>query len=71
MRPGRVYMPSSNSHIYENGYDMARELIGRQAQDECYLTVNHEWNGDIDSLTLDDLNVLGYDPLETMKVRVN
>ena len=71
MRPGRVYMPSSNSHIYENCYDIARELIDRAPQDECYLSVNPDWDGDIDSLTLEDLSVLGYNPLETMKVSVN
>ena len=71
MTPGRVYMPSANSHIYENCYDIARELIGREARPEAKLYINEDWDGDIDRLTLDDFNVFDYNPHESMKVSVN
>ena len=71
MSVGRLYMPSSNSHIYENCYDLARELISKPAKRDCQLDIDPEWNFDIDSLSLESFTLLNYEPGEAMKVEVN
>jgi len=71
MTAGRVFMPSANSHIYSNCYDVAREMIKRQAQSDCRFIFNPDWDKDIDTLKLEDFGVAGYDPHESIKVNVN
>jgi thymidylate synthase len=71
LKPGRVMMPSSNSHIYENCYDSARRVINREARPECQLVVAGGWEGDIDQLQLEHFSVTSYDPHEAIKVEVN
>ena len=74
-KPGRVFMPSANSHIYENCYDLAAKLVKREARGECQLIIDEEWNSKdenpIEFLMLDHLSVASYDPHEAMKVSVN
>ena len=73
--PGRVYMPSANSHIYENCYDLARELIDKQARKECRLVISEDWDHTaekpLEGLELDHFSVEDYDPHESVKVNVN
>ena len=75
MRPRYVYMPSANSHIYENCYNTARELIGRSAQPECSLLVMPEWTSNaqypLESLKREHLGLSHYDPHEAIKIAVN
>jgi thymidylate synthase len=75
MKPRYVYMPSANSHIYENCYDLANELIGRQAMPECQLLISDEWNYKaeypLEQLKLEHLGIADYEPHEAMKVAVN
>jgi len=69
-KPRYVYMPSSNSHIYSNCYDITRELITRTCKSNPRLIINgnHEtW----DDFVLDDFELEGYDPNDTIKVEVN
>ena len=71
LTPRYVYMPSANSHIYQNGYDTARELISRPCQTDPTLVVaDREFSG-FDDFQLDDFDVMGYKPSEPVKVDVN
>jgi len=75
MTPRYVYMPSANSHIYENCYDLAREIIGREARPECELTISDDWDADLnfplEHLKLEHFDVVSYDAHPTVKVEVN
>jgi thymidylate synthase len=75
MRARYVYMPSANSHIYENCYNTARELIGRVAQPECSLLVMPEWPSNaqypLESLKREHLGLSNYLPHEAIKIAVN
>ena len=72
---GRVYMPSANSHIYENCYDLARELIDKPARKECHLVISEDWDHTaekpLEGLELDHFSVEDYEPHESVKVNVN
>jgi thymidylate synthase len=70
--PRYVYMPSSNSHIYKNCYEIADELIYRESRPECRLLINRDepfssW----DDIQLDDFGIANYDPHDAIKVAVN
>ena len=67
--PGRVYMPSSNSHIYQNCYNAAEAMCRRDVRPECHLVVKDLV--DIDQLTLDNFDIEGYEPHDAMKLSVN
>jgi thymidylate synthase len=69
-QPGRVTMPSANSHIYENCYDLAEKLAGREARDECSLQVRLS-SRDINNLQLDNFVLTSYNPHEAVKISVN
>ena len=75
MKPRYVYMPSANSHIYQNCYDIARELISRYAMPECQLLISDEWDHSSDRpleyLELEHFGVSYYEPNEAIKVAVN
>jgi thymidylate synthase len=65
-----VYMPSTNSHIYENCYSVAKDMIVRTTRSNPRLIVkgNHAtW----DDFVLDDFELEGYDPHDSIKVGVN
>ena len=74
-KPRYVYMPSSNSHIYENCYDIARELISRYAKPECQLLISDDWNAKegkpLEYLQLDHFGISDYEPHDAIKVAVN
>jgi len=75
MKPGRLMMPSANSHIYENCYDMAKKLIDRPSQEECQLVIDDSWDSQdenpMEFLMLDHFGLTAYNPHEAMKVSVN
>ena len=75
MTPRYVYMPSSNSHIYSNCYNLAREMIGREAMPEAGLIIEPSWSHDakypLEALELDHLGIAHYDAHPAMKVSVN
>jgi len=75
MKPGRLMMPSANSHIYENCYNMANELIGRESRGECQLIIDDSWDSQdenpMEFLMLEHFGLAAYDPHEAMKVSVN
>ena len=68
-----VYMPSSNSHIYKNCYGIVEDMIGLSHRNECQMTLSSEWlkRLNLKSLTIDDLELLDYDPHPAIKVSVN
>jgi len=72
---GRVYMPSSNSHIYENCYDTANDLSHREVRRECKLVISEEWDHEakepFELLKLEHFSVESYEPHESVKVEVN
>lgn len=74
-KPRYVYMPSSNSHIYENCYDIAEQLIKNEARPECRLLISDDWDADLnyplEYLKLEHLGISNYDPHEAVKVSVN
>lgn len=74
-KPGRVYMPSANSHIYQNCYEIAKELIDRQAKFDCKLVISSDWDAraerPLQELQLDYFSVEGYEPNESLQVKVN
>lgn len=69
--PRYVYMPSSNSHIYKNCYDIAEELIARESRPECRLLLNQREYTSWDDVQLDDLGISNYQPHDAIKVAVN
>jgi len=79
MTPGRVYMPSSNSHIYKNCYETAREIIVRSSQENaikaCQLEISTDWDAraekPLELLQLDYFSISGYEPKDAIKVAVN
>ena len=75
MKPRYVYMPSANSHIYQNCYNLAEELVSRQAMGECQLVISDEWQYDVEKpleqLNLEHFGIANYEPHDSMKVEVN
>jgi thymidylate synthase len=68
-----VYMPSANSHIYENCYHLVEQMLKLSWNDECQMTLSTEWmsKGTLKSLTVDDFLLENYNPHPALKVSVN
>jgi thymidylate synthase len=66
-----VYMPSANSHIYQNCYDIAKELIDRPAHSDPSLIIADREFTSFDDLQLDDFEIGAYEPSPAIKVGVN
>jgi thymidylate synthase len=68
-----VYMPSANSHVYENCYHLVEQMLQRSWKDECQVTLSQEWlkARALKTLGVDDFELKGYDPHEAIKVNVN
>lgn len=68
-----VYMPSANSHIYENCYHLVEQMLRRSWKDECRVTLSHDWltKPDLKTLTENDFILHDYEPHEAIKVSVN
>jgi len=79
MTPGRVFMPSSNSHVYKNCYEIAEEIIERSqtkgAVKSCNLQICRSWDAraerPLELLKLDHFSLTGYEPLDAIKIAVN
>ena len=75
MKPRFVYMPSANSHIYENCYRLAEELIRREARPDCQFLLSPDWDHKaekpIDYLNLSHFGIYDYEPHDAMRVAVN
>jgi thymidylate synthase len=71
MTPRYVYMPSSNSHIYQNSYEFAEELISRSSSSDPKLIVTDREFSSWDDIQFDDFDLVGYNPHPAMKVAVN
>lgn len=65
-----VYMPSSNSHIYQNCYGLVDTMLNRKARPECSARVVRVPRS-LDELTVDDFELTGYDPHPPIKIAVN
>jgi thymidylate synthase len=70
-QPRYVFMPSSNSHVYANCYDLAREMVSREVRRDPQLIVASRDFSSWDDIELDDFDIEGYDPHSAMKVAVN
>ena len=70
-----VYMPSANSHIYANCFDIADDVARGEAKTDPRLIIQPEWDSThsfpLDNLTLDHFGIAGYDPSPAVKVPVN
>lgn len=68
-----VYMPSANSHIYENCYHLVDTMLQRSWKEECQVTLSEDWisKGTLKTLTEDDFILHDYDPHPAIKVSVN
>jgi thymidylate synthase len=71
LEPRFVYMPSANSHVYQNCYEIAKTLIDRPAQSDPRLVLAEREFLSFDDLSLDDFGIEGYNPSEAIKVGVN
>jgi thymidylate synthase len=69
--PRFVYMPSSNTHIYENCFGIVNELIARECDTDPKLSVKDRQFSSWDDIQLDDFEINFYDPHPTIKVSVN
>ena len=69
--PRYVYMPSTNSHIYQNCYAIAEELISRTAHFDPILGVSEREFSSWDDITLDDFTLEAYNPHPAIKVGIN
>jgi len=69
--PRFVYMPSANSHIYENCYELANTLIERAPKNDPTLLVSDREFTSWDDIQFDDFTLSSYCPHNTVKVEVN
>lgn len=65
-----VYMPSANSHVYENCYDIVDTMLERDPMPECKVRLTRV-PSHLDELTVDDYELLDYSPHSAIKVAVN
>ena len=76
MSPRFVYMPSANSHIYKNCYEVVSEMLGRFAKPECTLVLDTDnWDCKdkypLDLLELEHFGIADYEAHPALKVQVN
>ena len=76
MLPRYVYMPSANSHIYKNCYNIAEEMTSREIKPECLLSLDmHNWDHQaeypLEALKHEHLGIINYDPSPAIRVSVN
>lgn len=65
-----VYMPSANSHVYENCYEIVDELLEREPRPECQVRMTRKPDY-LSDTGIDDFELLDYDPHPAIKVSVN
>lgn len=66
-----VYMPSANSHVYENCYDLVEEMLRRDPRQECQMHFDTAWDRSFRGLEVDHFILEEYDPHPAIKVAVN
>jgi len=71
MTPRYCAMPSSNTHLYKNCYDLAQELINRNSRPDPQLIINEREFSSWDDIQLEDFTLSGYHPHDAIKVEVN
>jgi thymidylate synthase len=69
--PRFVYMPSSNTHIYENCFGVVNELIVRECDTDPKLSVKDRQFSSWDDIQFDDFEINFYDPHPSIKINVN
>jgi thymidylate synthase len=74
MRSGKaarfVYMPSANSHIYQNCYDIVDEMLDREPKSECQVRLTR-CPRSLSDVNLEDFELTDYDPHPAIKIAVN
>lgn len=65
-----VYMPSANSHIYQNCYDIVDEMLERDPRPECQVRILRGLSS-LEDIEIDDFELLSYDPHAAIKIAVN
>jgi thymidylate synthase len=69
--PRYLYMPSSNTHIYKNCYEIADEIISRNSNPDPKLIVKDREFSSWDDIQFDDFEIAHYNPHQAIKVEVN
>lgn len=69
--PRFVYMPSANSHLYANCYDLAREVIERVPNSDPQLVIADRDFINWDDITLEDFDIANYNPHPVIKAPLN
>jgi thymidylate synthase len=65
-----VYMPSANSHIYQNCYDIVDEMLDREPRPECQVRLTR-CPTSLDDVCSEDFELSDYDPHPSIKIAVN
>jgi thymidylate synthase len=68
-----VYMPSANSHIYENCYHLVAQMLQRSWEDECRMTMSDDWlkNKTLANLSENSFVLENYNPHPAIRINVN
>jgi thymidylate synthase len=69
--PRFVYMPSANTHLYQNTYSIASELISRDCRPDPKLIIADRNFNSWDDISLDDFDLEGYNPHPPVKMELN
>lgn len=69
LRVGEFVHTMGDAHIYSNHVDQCREMLGREPRALPELVLNTDVT-DIDSFTMNDIMVVGYDPHPAIKGKV-
>jgi len=65
-----VYMPSANSHIYQNCYNTVYEMLDRDPRPECQVRIVRGLSS-LKDINIDDFELIDYDPYAAIKIAVN
>ena len=71
LTPRYVFMPSANTHIYKNSYNIARELLERSPSPDPQLIVTDREYTSWDDIQFDDFAIQDYNPHPPIKIEVN
>jgi len=68
-----VYMPSANSHIYENCYHLVAQMLQRSWEDECRMIMSDDWlkNKTLANLSENSFVLENYNPHPAIRINVN
>lgn len=67
--PGILTGLLDDVHLYSNHFEQAEEMINRQPKDLPELVIHKDYASlsDIENLTVDDFELVGYDPHPAIK----